>query len=439
MFDWLRRLIGADTITAPARPAAAAEGATPGQATPSAGASLAAAPAYGLRRPLVGRSGTIEGFELQLPGAAQRRLATRTDGVSAAAHQMALLAAAAPLAADGARILVRAPDGLLARGTVRAAVPAGSLLLLDDLNALPGPVAAALRLRGVQLGVPDGPPAAQPVADFVVLQAQAAGLDTVLLSAQRWRERWPRIKVVVLGLAGVGDVEQALRSGAYLAAGSLASRAHEPPPARPLGSAAHRICELLNHLALDRGLDLLAAAVRADVALAWRLLRYANSAAIGLAEPADGVERAVQVLGRSELARWLSVQLLAAADARQASVALQQSALARGRLLENLAGCSQVAEPATVFTLGLLSFCEPLLQMPLADAIAPLRLNAEVNDALLHRRGPLADWLALAEAVEDGDHGATLRLGARLGVEEVIGVQNDAAWAWAARVSANQR
>lgn len=430
MFAWLRRLIGAGRATSTRLPVAAAAAASP----------RVARPAYGLRRPLVGRSGAVEGFELQLPAAAERRLAGRGDGASAAAHQLALFAAAAPLAAAGSSVLLRSSAGLLARAPVVAAAPAGAWLWLDDLNALPDAVADALRRRGVQLGVVDGPPAAQPAADFVVLQAQAAGLDTVLLSAQRWRERWPRIKVLVLGLAGVGDVERALRGGANLVAGALAGGANEAPAARPLGSAAHRICELLNHLALDRELDLLANAVRADVALAWRLLRYANSAAIGLAVPADSVERAVQVLGRSEMVRWLSVQLLAASEARQASAALQQCALARGRLLENLARCSTCAvDPAAVFTLGLLSFCEPLLQMPLADAIAPLRLGADINDALLHRRGPLADWLALAEAVESGAADTAPEIGARLGVKELIAAQSDEAWAWAAAISAVEK
>jgi EAL and modified HD-GYP domain-containing signal transduction protein len=175
--------------------------------------------------------------------------------------------------------------------------------------------------------------------------------------------------------------------------------------------------------------------LRADVALAWRLLRYANSAAIGLAVPADSVERAVQVLGRGELVRWLSVQLLAAAEARQVSQALQISALARGRLLETLARASGRADPASAFTLGLLSYGEPLLQMTLAEAIAPLRLGADVNAALLQRRGPLADWLLLAEAVDSGAAEVVQEVGSRLGVDQVIGAHTEAAWEWAVALS----
>jgi len=42
-------------------------------------------------------------------------------------------------------------------------------------------------------------------------------------------------------------------------------------------------------------------AVRADVALTYRLLRYANSPALGLSRGVDSVEQAVQLLGWQKL------------------------------------------------------------------------------------------------------------------------------------------
>ncbi|HLL19302.1 MAG TPA: hypothetical protein VK439_11005, partial [Rubrivivax sp.] len=82
-----------------------------------------------------------------------------------------------------------------------------------------------------------------------------------------------------------------------------------------------------------------------------------------------------------------------------------------------------------------LSYGEPLLQMTLADAIAPLRLSADVNAALLQRAGPLADWLLLAEAVESGSAKVVQDVGSRLGVDQVIGAHTEAAWEWAVALS----
>ena len=73
--------------------------------------------------------------------------------------------------------------------------------------------------------------------------------------------------------------------------------------------------------------------------------------------------------------------------------------------------------------------------MTLSDALAPLRLSADVNAALLQRRGPLADWLLLAEAVESGAAEAVQEVGARLGLEGAISAHTEAAWEWAAALS----
>jgi EAL and modified HD-GYP domain-containing signal transduction protein len=433
MFSWLARLIGRRPPPVVAAPAG-------GWAVrpPPAGASAAATAAdvhgFGVRRALVGRSGSVAGFELLLPPVAVQRLAADRDSAAAAAHHIALLAAAAPLAAEQRPALLRIPARLLARPAVAAAAAPGTMLWLDSLADLTPEMATALRSRGVRLGVPDGPPSGAAAIDFVVLQASAGGIDTLLLSAQRWRERWPRLTVVALGLAHVDDIERALRGGVNFAGGQI-GRAAGPAPVRELGAAAHRICELLNHLALDRDTAAIGEAVRADVALAYRLLRYVNSPAIGLSRSVETVEQAVIVLGRAELYRWLSVQLLSSATARQATRALQECALARGKLLEAVACQRGDADPGAHFVLGMLSLIGQLLQLPLAAALEPLRLGEPVRLALLHRQGPWAERVELVDAIDAGDSPRIEALAASLGVAEGLPVLVEEAWRWAALVT----
>jgi EAL and modified HD-GYP domain-containing signal transduction protein len=77
---------------------------------------------------------------------------------------------------------------------------------------------------------------------------------------------------------------------------------------------------------------------------------------------------------------------------------------------------------------------EVLLQMPLADALAPLRLPEPVVQALLQRQGPLAEYLALAEALDAGDSaGIELRADGFGGLEAVQDMA-DRAWSWAGEV-----
>jgi EAL and modified HD-GYP domain-containing signal transduction protein len=427
MLGWLTRLIGG-----PAPAAAPAASPLPvAQARPAAASAVQ--PSFGQRRPLVGRSGEVAGFELRLPGALEQRLAGRDDEPATAAHFAALLAATRVAPQGGRPLLVEVPAWALDRPGVAEQAGAGTLLVP---TGAPGAAAVvpALRARGVRVGVPDGPPNPATTADFVLLHATAGGVDTLLLSAQRWHEARPQLPLVALGLENVDDVERALASGITLAGGRFSGAVAERA-ARPLQAAAHRICGLLNDLALDRDTALVAEAVRADVALSYRLLRYANSPAMGLARGVETVEQAVMLLGRAELGRWLSVMLLSAAAGRQASAALQEDALARGRLLELLARQRGVDHPELLFTVGLFSRLHLLLEMPLAAALKPLRLSADALQALLQGLGPWAAYLALAEELERDDEVRFAALCAPFGGMAPVLAEAGRAWDWAAQVA----
>lgn len=443
MWTWLKRQLGAPELQQPAphAEAVAAPRTSPVPLWPEVFADEAAgAPpraAGGPRRPLVGRNGQVVGFELQPTPAAERFLATRGDTPGALLQYRALLVAAEAVTTAGRSALLKMPAVVLARPEVAEGVAAGMLLQVDNLAALPRHSAAALRSRGAQLGVADGPPAPGLPADFVVVQVGGGGMDNLLLSAQRWRELLPQVAVVGLGFDNVEDMESALRGPATLAGGQF-GRSRETPPPRPLGAEAHRICELLNHLVLDHDTGVVAQGLRADAALTYRLLRYANSPAVGAQRGIAAVDEALQLLGRRELQRWLSVQLmLSAGSVRHVARALEESALVRGRLLESLAQQLGDAHPGAHFTLGLLSVIEPLLQLPLADALAPLHLGADVQAALLRREGPWADRLRLLDLLENGDSAEAEALAMQWGLDEAaLAALVDDAWGWSWRVSA---
>lgn len=452
MFGWLKAWLGRKPASARRQATAEAEAASAISAAESVSlaapkadlaADAAASPtsdtplaAVALRLALLGQNGQIAGFEFRLPDTQLERLQGRADA-RAAARFSALLACTHTCLKAGRQALVALPAALLERPAVaRLAAPGVMLLLLD---AARGPDAVALgrlRARGVRIGVPDGPPHLAPAADFVWLQGGAGGIDTLMLSAQRWREARPRLPLMASGLAHLDEVEQLLRAGFSLAGGRL-DLSRPGTPRQALQPAAHRLAGLLNHLAMDRHIAIVAEAVRADATLSYRLLRYANSAAIGAPRAVETVAGAVQLLGRNELRRWLELMLLNAAEARQASPALQESALARGRLLELLA--RQRGEPEAAarmrFTLGMFSMLEVLLQLPMAEALAPLRLGETLQQALLHGTGPLADDLKLAVSCDLGDEAGFLAVAERLGGVDPVLPLVEQAWAWAAAAS----
>jgi hypothetical protein len=423
---WWRRWLGG----APAADEAIVkQGAATAPAPAPAAPDPTRAPAGALRRPLIGRDGRVAAFEWLLGGAAERP----------AADWVALLHAAP--GADPRAALVTVPAAVLPallpalQGRPLALGKAASPWLA--LPELPTPEQATrLRALGLCVGAPAGPPVAEPALDFVHITAAGAGLETLMLAEERWREHQPRIKAVALGLSRLDEAEQLLARGFHWAGGRLARGAAAAPGSAPLGAAAHRICALLAQLAQDADTAPLVAAVRGDVALGYRLLRYANSASVGLAQPVDSVERAVAVLGRRELQRWLQVMLLATAPSRPAQRALQEHALVRARLLERLAerrGGDDARDAGALFTLGLASTLDTLLQVPLATAIAPLRLRDEAQEALLQGRGPWAPQLALLAALDEPDESRAWQAAEAIGAAAVLDEEAAAAWAWAAQ------
>ncbi|MBS1189335.1 MAG: putative signal transduction protein containing and modified domain [Rhodocyclaceae bacterium] len=147
-----------------------------------------------------------------------------------------------------------------------------------------------------------------------------------------------------------------------------------------------------------------AALLKQDPLLTFRILRYLNSAAIGLARPVSSIDQALILLGRQRLARWLSVLLFSVKDPDFADWLLVETSLGRGRIME-LLGAQRfpAAEADHLFLTGVFSRLDRLLRIPLADAVRQLLLPTHIRNALLERSGPYAPLLAVAEACEGFD------------------------------------
>jgi EAL and modified HD-GYP domain-containing signal transduction protein len=117
---------------------------------------------------------------------------------------------------------------------------------------------------------------------------------------------------------------------------------------------------------------------------------------------------------------------------------VQEIALWRARFLEGLA--QRRAEPietvSALFTAGLLSLMDVLLQIPLQQALQPLRLSEAALQALLERRGPWAPYFQLMSDVEKNDLGAIAKSASEFGEMEQLTELSDAAWEWAAKATA---
>jgi EAL and modified HD-GYP domain-containing signal transduction protein len=430
MASWFSRWFGSgDPASAPPPEA--------GSAAATASASPPIETSATCRRPLFDRKGQLAGFEFRLAGSLAQRMQRRGDAVAHAAYATALLNAMSA-SMKGERVaLLSLPLAIAVRSAVRDAVPARAMLALTGEAGgdpqLPAAL-ADLRRHGALLGRAGS---VLPGGQFVLVECQKIASDALPGILESFRRSDPALRLVATGLATIDAVEAALEVGADLAAGDT-DRSAAPPASRSLAPRMQRLCQLLNRLARDEDLDLLAGELRTDVDLVYRLLRYANSPLLGLTRPAESVEQAVMLLGRDGLYRWLTFLMLAGADGRATSRALHEVALARARLLEMLAPRLGAPAPA-LFTTGLFSLMEVMLRMPMDEAIGPLQLPAPAMQALVQRGGPWRPALDLAIALERDEPAAVESLAAGLGgLEEVTRLAQEA-WSWASEAVAQTK
>lgn len=420
----------ADASSAPAT-ASAHDAGTQGLALLS---GLGRAATAGLRRPLLDGKGALAGFEHAVPGRVDAGQSTDVRAVTPMAAEDAawLLGSMATSVAAGRRALAVMPSAALEIPEVRQQASAGMMLALSDApfgDPARQDLLADLRRRGAVLGTPGVPRAG---ASFVVFDATGLDRQALLNRAEACRIAAPGSGVMATGIGSLDDLEAALHGGFQMAAGLFDSATLRPEGAT-MTPEVSRIVRLLQLVMENADTSVLARAIRGDVSLTYRLLRQANSPLLGLRRTIESVEQAVQMLGRQTLYRMLTVLLVVGCDGRPTSLALQEIALARARMMEQLAPAVGGPREA-LFTTGLLSLVDVMMQMPMAQALAPLSLPDPARTALIDGSGPWRVLIDLARSLETGQMALAEELAKPLGGLDAVQATMLEAWGWAAEL-----
>lgn len=198
--------------------------------------------------------------------------------------------------------------------------------------------------------------------------------------------------------------------------------------------------QLLNLLRLVQGdaeTTEIAAAMKQDPVLSFRILRYLNSPILALTRRIDSLEQALIILGRQRLTRWLAVLLFSVREPQMSDWLLVENALTRGRLMEVLGEQIMPGQPHDpLFLTGIFSCLNRLLHRPLADILATMPIADEIRQALLERSGPYAPLLAVAEQSEALDQNGMASAAQAAGVDpDMVNRALLAATAWASEVT----
>jgi c-di-GMP-related signal transduction protein len=158
-------------------------------------------------------------------------------------------------------------------------------------------------------------------------------------------------------------------------------------PAKALNPGQANIVRVLNLVRSNAEIREIEAALKQDVAISYKLLRYINTAGFGLSCEIQSFRHAVNMLGYEKLNRWLSL-LLGTASKDPMAPALMHTALLRARLMELLAsGLVDKSEYDNLFITGAFSLLDALLGVGMEQALEAMRLPEPISDALLGNGG----------------------------------------------------
>ena len=273
----------------------------------------------------------------------------------------------------------------------------------EDLDADLLERIATLRRRGYRIALDDFTldgklAAAVPLADYLKLDVLALTPGDL---ERHVRLRRPGLLLLAEKVDSEGLMQRCLKLGFDLFQGYLLRhpetlKGEHIPTAKLAALRLIGACQDPDASAQD-----VSATISADLSMTYSLLRLANSALFGRSRPVRSVEAVVTWMGTEYLARWGT--LLALASERGCPVSYLGTALQRGYMCESLAAALGDAAPASSFLVGLLSTLDSILDVPMRQILAQMRLTGDIREALEQHGGGLGQLLACTLAYEAGE------------------------------------
>ena len=234
---------------------------------------------------------------------------------------------------------------------------------------------------------------------FIALDAQQQSAAQLKILATQTQ---PYGIVLAFNVNDGAGFQSCLEAGVNAAA-SWFFKEPKQAPAKALSPGQAQIIRVLNLVRKNGNIRDIEAALKQDVALSYKLLRYINSVGFGLSCEVQSFRHAVSILGYDKLNKWLSL-LLVTASRDPMAPALMHTALTRARLMEVLAqGLVEPSAHDNLFITGAFSLLDALLGVSMEQVLESMSLPEAISDALLGYGGVYGPFLDLARASESGN------------------------------------
>lgn len=151
----------------------------------------------------------------------------------------------------------------------------------------------------------------------------------------------------------------------------------------------------------DLSLNELEETISSDLALSYKLLRFANSAFIGMNRAVESINHAAKMVGIDRIRVWASLLMFAKMEDKPRELMIM--AIVRAAMCERLAVAADAGPRETFFTVGLLSVLDALMDRPMEEASEQLPLASDIRLALTQWEGSSGEALRCTLAYERGE------------------------------------
>lgn len=138
-----------------------------------------------------------------------------------------------------------------------------------------------------------------------------------------------------------------------------------------------------------------------DVSLAFKLVKYINSAAFSLTRKIESIRHAIVYLGPQEVKNWAS--LIALSNINDKPSELFITALTRAKMCEQLMAAIEPEKKGSAFITGMFSTLDAIMDACLPDLLNNMPIAGEIKASLLPpHEGPYSEILQCTLAYERG-------------------------------------
>lgn len=168
---------------------------------------------------------------------------------------------------------------------------------------------------------------------------------------------------------------------------------------------ARTILNLIRLIETNAELEEITEEIKTNPEVAINLLQYVNSAAFSFQKEISSISQAVVKVGRANLKQWLMLFVFLDSESHAHTEALMESALIRGKLVQQSMLLLNEDKGDIAYMTGLISVLDALFDVPMELLLKESQFDAEVNDALIKHAGRLGQLLSLAIHAEKEDFG----------------------------------